>query len=134
MSLADFHTLVLPRYYLSGPMSGLPDCNYPTFAKAAAELRAQGYDVLSAHEIEHFGETTPGAGLLPWTRYLRDDMRELLQCDAIILLEGWPQSKGARLELTTALALEMPVFFWDAHRKELLCMNLQPPAAEVKTA
>ncbi len=31
--------------YISGPMSGLPECNYPAFNAAAAHLRALGYSV-----------------------------------------------------------------------------------------
>lgn len=96
------------RYYLSGPMSGLPEFNYPAFASAAADLRSVGCDVLSAHEIDHGGP----AGSLPWGAYLRNDLREMVTCDALILLEGWPSSKGARLELAVALGLEMPVYFY----------------------
>ena len=31
-------------------------------------------------------------------------------CDAVLLLDGWQESKGARLELETALAQEKPIF------------------------
>jgi hypothetical protein len=36
------------RYYLAGPMQGMPDWGYPEFARVAALLRAQGVDVMSA--------------------------------------------------------------------------------------
>ena len=35
------------RLYVAGPMTGLPDHNYPAFAEAAARLRAVGYEVES---------------------------------------------------------------------------------------
>lgn len=105
--------------YISGPMSGLPDLNFPAFARAATALRQQGLEVLSAHEIPH-DEPAPGA--LPWTTYLREDVRHLLTCDAIVMLPGWPLSRGARLELDVAVSLELPVFFWD-ERLGLVDMN-----------
>lgn len=56
------------KHYLSGPMSGLPELNYPAFARAASELRARGLTVVSAHEVAH-PETAPGQ--LEWHVYLR---------------------------------------------------------------
>jgi len=40
---------------------------------------------------------------------------------------GWPNSQGARLELTVALALKMPVSFYGEARG-LIDMNLAVPA------
>jgi hypothetical protein len=42
-------------------------------------------------------------------------------CSGIILLRGWPQSRGARLELSTAVALDWPVYYYD--QGVLHCMN-----------
>jgi len=39
---------------------------------------------------------------LPRSLYLRSDLRQLLDCQAILLLRGWEQSKGARLEALIA--------------------------------
>ncbi|WP_457825134.1 DUF4406 domain-containing protein, partial [Staphylococcus aureus] len=36
----------MTRIYVAGPMSGLPELNFPAFHAAAAELRAQGFDVV----------------------------------------------------------------------------------------
>lgn len=99
------------KHYLSGPMSGLPQWNFPAFERAAVALRAEGIDVLSAHEIQH-NEPLGVVGSLPWTTYLREDLAELLSCDALIILPNWFTSRGARLELYVALALDMPVSFY----------------------
>ena len=88
------------RVYLSGPMTGIPDNNFPAFHAWAARLRAQGFDVVSPAELPE-AET--------WEMCLRKDMRELPTCDAIALMPGWERSKGAHLELHVAHRLGMEV-------------------------
>ncbi|NDG03040.1 MAG: DUF4406 domain-containing protein [Synechococcaceae bacterium WBB_34_004] len=39
---------------------------------------------------------------MPRSLYLRSDLRQLLDCQAILLLHGWEKSKGARLEALIA--------------------------------
>lgn len=99
-----------PTLYLSGPMSGCAEFNFPAFRAAVDRLRADGVSVLSPHEVDH--QEPNGPGSLPWSVYLRNDIKCLLRCEGIVLLPGWPTSRGAQLELQTALALRMPVFFY----------------------
>ena len=37
----------MKRIYLSGPMSGLPELNFPAFHAEAARLRALGFEVVN---------------------------------------------------------------------------------------
>ena len=83
------------RIYLSGPMTGRPDLNFPAFHAAAARLRALGYDVTSPAEIVLGSEAT-------WHAAMRADIKGLLDCDAIALLDGWQESAGAHLEMHIA--------------------------------
>lgn len=94
------------RVYLSGPMTGIADNNFPAFHEHAAKLRAQGFDVVSPAEIQEAGT---------WELCLRADIRELCTCDAIALMPGWEASKGANLELHVA------------HRLGMEVMHLRPP-------
>lgn len=91
-----------PVYYVSGPMTGIPEFNFPAFAAKTAELRAEGLTVVSPHEV---------AGDLghPWDYYLRKDIRALMDCTHVVLLDGWEASRGARLEVHIARALGMTV-------------------------
>ncbi len=92
------------RVYLSGPMSGLPELNFPAFHAAAARLRAEGLQVVNPAEINPDGEMT-------WEACMRQDIKALCDCDAIVLLPGWQASKGAHLELHIAHRLGMEVRF-----------------------
>lgn len=97
------------KVYVSGPMTGLPEHNFPAFKAAAAELRAAGYGV----------EDPADKGIVPgwsWSDYLRYDLGVLVKCDQVATLPGWRKSPGARLEVLVAKALGMPVRPW----KELL--------------
>lgn len=96
-------------YYISGPMSGLPDLNFPAFADCARVLRAHGVTVVSPHEQGGDGDNDPAN----WGTYVRADIVEMAKhCNAIVLLPGWPDSRGAKLELHVALALNFKVFYW----------------------
>lgn len=85
----------MKRVYLSGPMTGLPELNFPAFHAAAAQLRAQGIDVVNPAEINQDAS-------LPWDQCMRKDIKALCDCDTIVLLPGWEKSTGAHLELHIA--------------------------------
>lgn len=90
------------RVYISGPMTGLPEHNFPAFHNAAKRLRALGVEVVNPAEIN----PEPG---MPWAWYMRRDIKALMDCDAVATLPGWENSKGATLEVQIATALGMPV-------------------------
>lgn len=90
------------RIYLAGPMSGLPELNFPAFHAAAAQLRAAGWDVVNPAEIN----ADPNA---EWAACMRADIRELVTCEAIALLPGWINSRGATLEHHIAHQLGMEI-------------------------
>jgi hypothetical protein len=99
------------KWYLGGPMSGYPSFNFPAFDQACRVLREKlELTVISAHEVDH-GEHT-GTGTAPYEDYLRGDLMEMLKCDGLILLQGWPESKGARFEFDIAVDLRYPVMFY----------------------
>lgn len=90
------------RIYIAGPMTGLPDLNFPAFNAAADELRNQGWHVENpaAHGV------IDGA---QWEDYLAYDITRLGTCGAIYLLPGWEKSKGATLEAHIAKMLGLQV-------------------------
>lgn len=90
------------RIYLAGPMTGLPDHNYPAFHAEAARLRSLGHEVLNPAE-----NPAPPCGT--WQAYMRMALAQLVQCECIALLPGWMDSKGALIERKLAQVLAMDV-------------------------
>ena len=89
--------------YLAGPMSNLPEFNYPAFNAAAKQLRELGFTV------ENPAENDGGSTGKPWAWYMRRAIKQLVTCDIVVLLPGWEESRGARLERFIAHELGMPV-------------------------
>lgn len=95
------------KLYISGPMTDLPEFNYPAFNRAADALRYAGWDV--ENPAEHFD----GVLGLPRHRYLAADVAALIErCNAICLLSGWAHSDGARLEAQIALDRDYRLYQW----------------------
>ena len=95
------------KLYIAGPMSNLPENNYPVFNKVAAALRLVGYDVVNPAE---FG--APGGERVGYMDLLREDLKRMLDCDAVALLPRWQTSSGASFERRTAAKLGMPAEDW----------------------
>lgn len=98
--------------YVAGPMTGLPDYNYPAFNAAAEQLRAAGYAVLNPVDSEKHNPT-PGTPQ-GWDWYMRHALRMVLNVDGLAVLPGWESSKGALLEVDVARALALTVRPLDA--------------------
>ena len=94
----------MTRIYIAGPMSNLPNLNFPAFHAEAARLRALGYEVVNPAEIN----ADPTAG---WNECMRKDIAQLVTCNAIAMLPGWEHSKGASLEHRIARQLDMQVIY-----------------------
>lgn len=106
--------------YVAGPMRGIPEFNFPAFAAAAAMLRLDGHTVFNPAERDterhgvdiSKGNITGDEKLAVATHGF--DLRVALAEDAdwicrnanaIALLPGWENSKGARAELALSEAL-----------------------------
>ena len=90
--------------YLSGPMSGYDDFNFPAFNEAASRWRASGFEVINP--AENFGGDTG----LPREVYLRHDVMNVAGAHGIAVLPDYELSAGSRLEVTIAQHLDMPMF------------------------
>jgi hypothetical protein len=88
--------------YISGPMTGIADFNYPAFEKAKSDLEDLGFIVKSPHEAPKCKD---------WIGYMRFDIKLLCDCDYIYMLSGWENSKGAKIEKQIAEWLELKFLY-----------------------
>ena len=93
----------MKRIYISGPMSGLPEQNFPAFNAEAARLRDLGYEVVNPADLN------PIDVPLSWHECMRNDLKALLDCDTLALLDGWQKSNGAHLEMHLAHRVGMNI-------------------------
>lgn len=98
------------KIYISGLISAgdtlSPEAvarNKEKFVLAASHLTTTGQEAVSPLQ-----ENTDG---MPWHEYMRRDLKLLLECDAIYMLENWQQSKGASFERLIAKTLGMPIYY-----------------------
>lgn len=112
------------KLYLSGPMTGIPEFNYPEFRKYAKNLRDLGFDVFDPSEC------FDGLTNLPKSVYMRKDIEAVLQADKVLVLQDWEKSSGARLEVEVANECGIPVqsvdiFLKDPTNTEPLTIKIQ---------
>ena len=116
------------KIYLAGPMRGIPEFNYLAFNAAAEKLRAAGHEVFSPaeYDLRTYGKNIANSAGCAETAAKEHgfNLREALaadldwicrEADAVHLLPGWENSKGARLEHSIGVALKLdihPVWWW----------------------
>jgi Domain of unknown function (DUF4406) len=116
----------MTKVYLAGPMSGIPQFNFPAFFEAANRLREDGFEVVSPAEIDNAEDS--GAALASpdgdptnrvamnnktWGDFLARDVKLIADSgiEGIVFLRGWHKSRGARLEAFVGL-LQENFKFW----------------------
>lgn len=79
------------KVYISGPITGIDFGNRFAFMCARSALELCGYEAVDPSEVQLDDEAS-------WSDYMRADLKLLLDCDFIYMLDGWEDSKGARIE------------------------------------
>ena len=98
------------KVYISGPMTGLPDHNFPAFNAAATDLRNLGFCVFNPAEISVGKPNDYETSQDFYHACLRADVKGLCDCDTLALMPGWENSSGAHLELHIAHRLGVEIF------------------------
>lgn len=91
------------KLYLAGPMTGYPELNFPLFHAETARLRALGFEIVNPAEINADANAE-------WLECMRADIKQLVDCDGVAVLQGWAQSRGASIEHNLARDLGLRVF------------------------
>ena len=105
------------KWYLAGPMTGIPQFNIPAFDEAADTLRSQGIEIVSPAERDTYetrkaalesktGQHDENFGTCEtYGDMLARDMKIIAdEVGGIVFLPGWHESRGARTEAYLALA------------------------------
>jgi hypothetical protein len=103
----------MPSIYIAGPMAGKPLYNFPAFDAAAAQLARDGWNPINPAQLDRDAGFDPERD--PVTpEFLKEAMKRdllaLLDADALVLLPGWPDSRGACAEKAVALWRGIPVY------------------------
>lgn len=115
------------KVYIAGPMSGIPEFNFPAFYAAADKMRADGHIVFNPAERDmerHNGidiskgnetgcqETAAKEHGFSLRDALADDTWWICkEATAIAMLPGWENSKGARAEHALSVALGHEIIY-----------------------
>lgn len=99
--------------YIAGPMTRMPEFNFPAFQAAAQKWRDRGFTIISPHEHDLDNGFNPQGmtghedltGVFDLKAALLWDLEQVANADGLILLKGWEGSAGARAELSLAAAL-----------------------------
>lgn len=100
-------------YYVAGGMSGYDHHNFPAFDSASDTLRAKRVEVVSPAELDtdegrqNALNTIAGVdqvtqGDSKWSGFLERDLRVVAATKGTIVIDGWEQSAGAKLETFVA--------------------------------
>lgn len=91
------------KLYISGPMSGIPDNNFPEFLEVEDQLKLAGYDVINP------ARNPPRHGVHARAFYMKLDLNNVMACDGVALLAGHHYSPGCQSEIRTALDTDKPI-------------------------
>ena len=93
------------KVYISGAIAHY-DMNERKEAFSDAEMRLRG---MGFNPVNPFKNGLPDEA--HWREHMKADIRLLLDCEFIYMLQGWELSKGAKLELDVASSCGIKVLF-----------------------
>ena len=92
------------KIYISGKISGIEDSAYDIFEKAEIFLIKSGYKVVNPMKLPHDHDKS-------WESYMKEDLKALMDCDEIFMLENWETSRGAEIEYDLASELGIKISY-----------------------
>ncbi|HIT83299.1 MAG TPA: DUF4406 domain-containing protein [Candidatus Avibacteroides faecavium] len=93
------------KVYISLPITGhgIEEVE-ATCIHASGVIQAKGHTPVSPLDISPDPDAT-------YARHMGNDIEALLQCDAVLFMPGWRESKGCRLENAAAEIYDKQIFY-----------------------
>ena len=119
--------------YTAGPITA----DYPsdrfkncfTAWEYALQIWKRGHGVI----CPQFNTFFMDSATIPYETFMKADYQMILRaCDAMLMLPGWTESKGASNERQLALANGIPVFYWDGLAEFWTYLELDEETAPTK--
>lgn len=96
-----------PKIYISGKITGKSRLDVETdFSRGVLEVVRDG-----SVPVNPLQNGVPR--WMPWHIHMVVDLIMLLRCDGILMLRGWEDSRGARIENRMAELMEIPIIYED---------------------
>ena len=93
------------KIYISGKISGLAlEVAEKNFEIAEQKIKEIGHIPVNPMKLHDYKPE------LTWHDYMSADLAALVYCDAILMLENWEDSRGAKVEKALAEALNLKVY------------------------
>jgi len=97
--------------YVAGPMSGYDHLNFKEFFRAQIWLEDQGWEVVNPAEMDVDDLILKDCSKT-WEARITKDLRVIeTKCDAIYMLAGWEDSRGACREYEKARELGLEIMY-----------------------
>lgn len=134
---------MVKRIYIAGPMRGIELFNFPAFDAARDHLSGQGFAVVSPADLDResgFDPETLRVDGVDWyvagydwldlskidfdlEAAMERDIKAIKSCDAIYMLTGWQNSRGARAEKALAEWMDKEVLYEDSILSEAITIT-----------
>ena len=102
------------RIFISGPMTGYVCHNYPLFEKVEDMLTIAGYKCVNPAKIGMKYDPEKVDKNKKLYKAMEKEIQEAEKtCNTILLLPGWENSVGVRIELQTAIRMKMKIVLGD---------------------
>lgn len=93
------------KVYISGPITGQPNAIEKfNEAKGTIKMLNENYEPISPMDLPHNHDKS-------WKAHMKEDIKTLMECDAIYLMEGWKNSIGAKIEKEIAENLSYKIIY-----------------------
>ncbi len=103
----------MKKCYIAGKISGLPKEVYEAnFRQAALEVKALGYDPVLPIDLPHDHDKS-------WEAHMKEDLKAMLDCQAVYMMEGWAGSRGAVIENSLAYDLNIKLLYQNLFRENV---------------